>query len=73
MAEDNGRLQDKVTNPAALPVMYVTPTDTGLGNMDADLMFVSELWDRPVLERYLFHFLKYERGVLNVSSAFDSF
>lgn len=64
MAQDDGALEDKVADAAALPVVDVGAADAGLLDLDAHVVFVAQLWDLAALERDVFDGLEDKRWVL---------
>lgn len=51
--------------------MNIRATDSRLGDVDADIMFVSQARDRSILEGDVFDRAKNERRVLNLISSLD--
>ena len=41
MPKDDGAVQDKVADAAALPVVYIAAANSCLRNMDADFMLIA--------------------------------
>ena len=71
MTKDDGAVQDKVADAAALPVVYVAAANSCLRNMYADFVLVAQLRYFAVLECDILYCTKDESRVLKNGSVSD--
>ncbi len=50
VSEDDGRLEDEISDTASLPVMYIAAANSGLGDLDAHVPGVFERRDGSIFE-----------------------
>jgi hypothetical protein len=68
VSQNNWACENKVTNAATLPVVYVAATNTSLFYMNSYIVAVTKCWDVSVLERDILDRLQDKRWVLNGSA-----
>lgn len=64
MAQHNRTFQNEIPDSASLPVVHITATNTGLLNVNTDIMIVSELGYLAVFDGNVFDGVQDECGVL---------